>query len=172
MAYLTIDGKEYKARCDFAFDRTANEKYAKEDKNGDKSGGTLSIYLSLLNDDAVYLSAFWDCALAYLKKGKPSVDQIEEALAKIINDDETGKATDELIKEAFNTLDSAGFFIGKIRQHWKMLEKMTKPKKARANETPEMEAVRLEEDENNKEMLEAMKEAYIEKTGSTMTKSS
>ncbi|MDK2600139.1 tail assembly chaperone [Bacillus stercoris] len=68
MAHLTIDGKDYAARCDFAFDRTANEKYAKEDKNGDKSGGTLTIYNSLLNDDAVYLSAFWDCALAHLKK--------------------------------------------------------------------------------------------------------
>ncbi|KKB72490.1 MULTISPECIES: tail assembly chaperone [Bacillus] len=170
MAYLTIDGKDYAARCDFAFDRTANEKYAKEDKNGDKSGGTLSIYLSLLNDDAAYLSAFWDCALAYLKKGKPSVEQIEEALAKIINEDETGNAADELIKEAFKTLDSAGFFKGKIRQHWKMIEKMAQPKKVSPNETPEMEAKRLEEDEANKEMLEMMKEAYNEKTGSTTTK--
>ncbi|MGE0912328.1 hypothetical protein C6W22_20970 [Bacillus atrophaeus] len=170
MAYLTIDGKDYTARCDFAFDRTANEKYAKEDKNGDKSGGTLSIYISLLNDDAVYLSAFWDCALAYLKKGRPSVDQIEEAIAQIINDDETGTAVDNLVKEAFNTLDSAGFFKGKVRQHWKMLEKIGEPKKASPNETPEMEAKRLEEDESNKEMLKMMKDAYNEKKELTMTK--
>lgn len=170
MAHLTIDGKDYAARCDFAFDRTANEKYAKEDKNGDKSGGTLTIYNSLLNDDAVYLSAFWDCALAHLKKGKPSVEQIEDAIAKIIEEDETGNAVDEMVKEAFNTLDSAGFFKGKIRQQWKMMSKLAKPKKASPNETPEIEAKRLEEDEMNKDMLETMEEAYKEKTGSTISK--
>ncbi|MDK2600140.1 hypothetical protein QO179_18310 [Bacillus stercoris] len=75
-----------------------------------------------------------------------------------------------MVKEAFNTLDSAGFFKGKIRQQWKMMSKLAKPKKVSPNETPEMEAKRLEEDEMNKDMLETMEEAYKEKTGSTISK--
>ena len=107
MAYLTIGDKEYKSRCDFAFDRLANEKYSTADEKG--KGGTMNIYMSLLNEEASYLSAFWDCALAYLKKEKPSTEAIEEAIIKIIDEDETGDAIDKMINEAFTTLDSAGF---------------------------------------------------------------
>lgn len=168
MAYLTIGDKEYKSRCDFAFDRLANEKYSTADEKG--KGGTMNIYMSLLNEEASYLSAFWDCALAYLKKEKPSTEAIEEAIIKIIDEDETGDAIDKMINEAFTTLDLAGFFRGVIRQRWKMMEKMNKGKKPAPNETPEMEAKRLEDEENGKEVLKMMKEAYKERTGSTTTK--
>ncbi|MEY8844099.1 tail assembly chaperone [Bacillus safensis] len=122
MATLTIGSKEYTARCDFSFDRTANEKYTTKEE--DKSGGTLNIYMGLLNEDALMLSAFWDCALAHLKSGKPTAEQIEDAIIKIIDEDTKGDATDRLINEAFQTLENAGFFKGKIRQQWTMMEKM------------------------------------------------
>lgn len=169
MATLTIGDKEYAARCDFAFDRTANEKYTTKEE--DKAGGTMNIYMGLLNEDALMLSAFWDCALSHLKSGKPTADQIEEAIMKIIDEDTKGDATDRLINEAFQTLENAGFFKGKIRQQWTMLEKMTKEKKAAPNETPEMTAKRIEEQEQSKEYMEMLKQARKERMGSTTSKS-
>ncbi|MBR0592090.1 tail assembly chaperone [Bacillus pumilus] len=169
MATLTIGSKEYTARCDFAFDRTANEKYTTKEE--DKAGGTMNIYMGLLNEDALMLSAFWDCALSHLKSGKPTADQIEEAIMKIIDEDTKGDATDRLINEAFQTLENAGFFKGKIRQQWIMMEKMEKPKKATPNETPEMAAKRIEEQEQAKEYMEMLKQARKERTGLTTSKS-
>lgn len=66
MATLTIGSKEYTARCDFSFDRTANEKYTSKEE--DKAGGTLNIYMGLLNEDAFMLSAF-GIALFLILKG-------------------------------------------------------------------------------------------------------
>lgn len=169
MATLTIGSKEYTARCDFAFDRTANEKYTTKEE--DKAGGTLNIYMGLLNEDAFMLSAFWDCALSHLKGSKPSPEQIEDAIMKIIEEDTKGDAVDRLVKEAFQTLENAGFFKGKIRQNWTLLEKMNKPKKVAPNETPEMAAKRIEEQETGKEYLEMLKQARKELTGSTTSKS-
>ncbi|MFS0655716.1 tail assembly chaperone [Bacillus sp. 179-C3.3 HS] len=169
MATLTIENKEYTARCDFAFDRTANEKYTTKEE--EKAGGTMNIYMGLLNEDALMLSAFWDCALSHLKSGKPTAEQIEEAIMKIVDEDTKGDAVDHLIKEAFQTLENAGFFKGKIRQQWTMMEKMAKPKKAAPNETPEMAAKRIEDEENGKEYMEMLKQARKERTGSTISKS-
>lgn len=168
MATLTIGSKEYTARCDFAFDRMANEKYTSKEE--EKAGGTMNIYMGLLNEDALMLSAFWDCALSHLKGNKPSAENIEEAIMKIIDEDTKGDATDRLINEAFQTLENAGFFKGKIRQQWTMMEKMEKSKKATPNETPEMAAKRIEEQEQAKEYMEMLKQARKERMGSTTSK--
>ncbi|MHA7914890.1 tail assembly chaperone [Bacillus altitudinis] len=107
MATLTIGSKEYTARCDFAFDRTANEKYTTKEE--DKAGGKVNIYMGLLNEDAFMLSAFWDCALSHLKGSKPSPEQIEDAIMKIIEEDTKGDAVDRLVKEALEHLKTLVF---------------------------------------------------------------
>lgn len=112
--------KEYKARTDFAFARKADEKYNKEDENGNKMGGFMSMYLGLLDEDLLYLSAFWDCALSHLKE-RPAVYQIEESLYKQV--EEKGDDT-PLFKQALTTLDDAGFFKKKAKSFWKDLDKM------------------------------------------------
>lgn len=123
MAFLTIDGKEYEAKCNFAFENLASKKYDKEDKNGNKSGGFSALYTRLLQGTSNHdLVAFWDCALEYLnKKDKPSIEQIEAALEARIDEDGD---TDGLFKEAFEAIDEGGFFKRQAKKFWKNLEIM------------------------------------------------
>lgn len=149
MAYLTINGKEYEARTDFKFERTANEKYNEADAKGNKMGGLMNIYMNLLEYDTLYLSAFWDCALAHYKKDKPNQEDIDEALMERIEEDGD---TEKLFKEAFQKLDNSGFFRKKVKNLWKdfeLLEKM--------GDT-------AEEKKQNKEMLKRLKESRAELT--------
>lgn len=122
MAFLTIDGKDYEAKCNFKFDRVAEERYNEADKDGNKMGGFMSIYMNLLQFDPTALSAFWDCALSHLGKNlKPSQEQIENALMEKI--EEEGD-TEGLIKEAFGVIDNSGFFKKQAKNFWKDLEIM------------------------------------------------
>ena len=121
MAILSINGKDYEAKCNFKFDRLADERYNEEDKDGNKMGGFMSIYMNLLQFDPSALSAFWDCALSYLGKGRPSQEEVENALMEKI--DEEGD-TEGLIKEAFGVIDNSGFFKKQAKNFWKDLEIM------------------------------------------------
>lgn len=121
MAILNIDGVDFEAKCNFKFDRLADERYNEADKDGNKMGGFMSIYMNLLQFDANSLSAFWDCALSHLGKGKPSQEQIEAVLMEKI--DEEGD-TEGLIKEAFGVIDNSGFFKKQAKNFWKDLEFM------------------------------------------------
>ncbi|PUB12627.1 tail assembly chaperone [Paenisporosarcina sp. OV554] len=119
MAILNIKDTEHKAKCAFKFDKWADEKYNDEDKKGNKAGGFMNIYNNLLEFETKYLVAFWDCALAYLGKGKPSLSEIEDAIEERIEEDGD---TEKLIKEAFNELTDSGFFKMKAKKYWKNLE--------------------------------------------------
>jgi len=121
MAYLTIDGKEYEARTDFKFERTANEKYNQTDAEGNKQGGLVTIYGNLLEFDTLYLAAFWDCALAHLKGDKPSLESIEKAILDYMDEHND---LDQLFKDAFRKLDNSGFFRKKVKKFWKNMEMM------------------------------------------------
>lgn len=121
MAFLEVKGTEYEAKCNFKFDRLADERYSDKDKDGNKMGGFMTLYMNLLQNDPKSLSAFWDCALAYLGKGKPNQEDIEDALMEKI--DEEGD-TEGLIKEAFEVIDNAGFFKKQAKNFWKDLEFM------------------------------------------------
>ncbi|MFT0800373.1 tail assembly chaperone [Bacillus swezeyi] len=137
MSVLEIDGKQYPARCDFKFERTAEEKYNEKDGNGNKQGGLATIYLNLLNKTStLYLIYFWDCALSHLKSQKPSVEKIEEALEKVI-DEEGEKGTERLFKEAFQAVEKSGFFIVQTKQIWKEFDILKKEIKQRDGETEE-----------------------------------
>ncbi|MED4374034.1 tail assembly chaperone, partial [Bacillus licheniformis] len=66
MPTLEIEGKQYQARCDFKFERTAEEKYNEKDESGNKQGGLRNVYLGLLEQrSSLYLIRFWDCALSH-----------------------------------------------------------------------------------------------------------
>ncbi|MCY8035642.1 tail assembly chaperone [Bacillus sonorensis] len=137
MPVLEIEGKQYEARCDFKFERTAEEKYNEKDANGNKQGGLTTIYLNLLNQSStLYLIYFWDCALSHLKAQKPSVEKIEEALEKVI-DQEGEKGTERLFKEAFQAVEKSGFFIVQIKKIWKEFAILKKEIKRRDGETDE-----------------------------------
>lgn len=119
MAILTIKGKDYEAKCNFKFEKTADKKYNEEDKNGNQAGGFHSIYTGLLQYSNKHLVSFWDCALDYLGKDKPSIADIEEALESRIEQDED---TEPLFKEAFKTVDESGFFKRQAKNFWKNIE--------------------------------------------------
>lgn len=120
MAALTIKGKELEGKCTFKFDRLADEKYNEEDAKGNKSGGFMNIYMNLLQQTHnKYLVAFWECALAYLGKEKPTEVQIEEAIEARIEEDGDAEG---LFKETFRMVDESGFFKIQVKTFWKNLE--------------------------------------------------
>jgi hypothetical protein len=148
MAHLVINEKEYKAQTTFKFERLANERYA--ELGGEKVGGFMSIYLGLLEYDPLSLFAFWDCALHHYKKDKPSFDDIENALEeKIIADSEAP------FKEVFKVLDEAGFFKKRVKDIWKELERVEKPKE---DESEEDKKERKKQEEAAEMMKERRKE--------------
>lgn len=141
MAFLKINGKDYEAKTNFKFERVANEKYATEEVNG-----FMAIYLGLLQQETSAVRNFWDCALAHYKNDKPAVEDIEEALEERI--EEEGD-TDSLLKEAFQTLDNAGFFKKQARF---IVGEFTKEPKKLKDETPEQAKDRKEKAEAAKMM--------------------
>ncbi|MFL0365382.1 tail assembly chaperone [Pseudobacillus sp. 179-B 2D1 NHS] len=121
MALLTVNGKELQGKCTFRFDKLADKKYSAMDENGNETGGFHNIYLNLLQFSNKHLVAFWDCALDYLGKDKPSVEEIEGALeARFEEDGDTEKA----FKEAFRAVDESAFFRRQAKNFWRDLEMM------------------------------------------------
>lgn len=119
MAILTIKEKDYEGKCTFKFDRLADAKYNEVDANGNETGGFMSLYLQLLQSSTKHLPAFWDCALEYLNKEKPSLAEIEEALEQRIEEDGDAYL---LFKEAFKAVDESGFYRKQAKSFWKNLE--------------------------------------------------
>lgn len=121
MAILEINDKDYEAKCTFKFDRLADKMYSSEDKDGNKMSGFMNVYMNLLQYDNKYLLAFWNCALDYMGKDKPKLEDIEAAIEKRIEEDGD---TELLFKEAFNTVDQSGFFKKQAKNFWKDFELM------------------------------------------------
>lgn len=121
MAILVINDKDFEAKCTFKFDRLADKMYSSEDKEGNKMSGFMNVYMNLLQYDNKYLLAFWNCALDYMGKEKPKLEDIEEAIEKRIEEDGD---TEQLFKEAFNTVDQSGFFKKQAKNFWKDFELM------------------------------------------------
>lgn len=119
MAHLTIKDNEVAAQCDFNFDMTADEKYNERDEKGNKTGGFMNIYLGLMNFDNNKLVAFWDCALAYLHKDKPSKPLIQSAIMDRINQDQD---TEGLFQEAFRAIEESGFYKRQAKKFWENIE--------------------------------------------------
>jgi len=118
MAILTIKGDEYEAKCSFAFEKLANEKYSKKDEKNNDMGGFMTIYMNLLEYSNDNLVAFWDCALKHQKKSV-SIKDIEVALEERIDEDGD---TEKLFQEAFEAIDNAGFFKKRASNFWRDLE--------------------------------------------------
>ncbi|MBU3231036.1 tail assembly chaperone [Shouchella clausii] len=119
---LSVNEKDYEGKISFKFNSLANEKYSETDKEGNQVDGFKKIYGGLLDGDASYLIAFFDCAFAHLKD-RPSLEQIETALDKYVEVDKL----DDVFASAFVAFDQSGFFKRRIKNFWKeygMLEKM------------------------------------------------
>jgi hypothetical protein len=121
MAFLEINGKELEAKCNFRFDKLADKKYSDQDRNGNETGGFHSIYMNLLQFSNKHLVAFWDCALDYLGKDKPSIQDIEEALEARFEEDGD---TEPTFQEAFKAVDDSAFFKKQAKNFWRDLELM------------------------------------------------
>ncbi|MDX1807679.1 MAG: tail assembly chaperone [Paenisporosarcina sp.] len=121
MARLTVKEKEYEGKCTFKFDRLADEKYGEPDKNGKNIGGFMNLYMALLQYSNNHLVSFWDCALDYLGKEKPSISEIEEAVEERLENDSDPKT---IFQEAFKAVDDSGFFKLQAKTFWKNLELM------------------------------------------------
>lgn len=119
MAFLEINGKELEAKCNFRFERLADKKYSEQDQDGNDVGGFHGIYTNLLQYSNKHLLAFWDCALDYLVKDKPKLEEIEAAIEQRIEEDGD---TEKLFKEAFNTVDESGFFKKQAKNYWKNIK--------------------------------------------------
>jgi len=150
MTVLMINGKEYKAKCTFKFDRLADAKYSEEDKNGNKAGGFMNLVNNLLEFDNTYLVAFWVCALEYLGKEKPSEAEIEEAIETRIEEDGD---SEKLVKEAYNELTDSGFFKMKAKKYWKNIEILKETGKDEEEKAENLKMYNLMQDSRN-----AMKE--------------
>lgn len=116
MAFLTINGKDLEAKCNFRFERLADKKYSEQDKKGNDIGGFHALYSNLLQFSNKHLLAFWDCALDYLVKDKPKMEDIEAAIEARIEEDGD---TEQLFKEAFEVIDESGFFKKQVKNYWK-----------------------------------------------------
>jgi uncharacterized protein YrzB (UPF0473 family) len=148
MPTLNIGKKQFEAKISFKFDRRAEEKYSGDEKSG--LSGVEKVYQDLLSYKTSALSAFWDCATAYLKKQQPIVEDIEEAIETVI--DEEG--TERLFKEAFKALDGSGFFKQQLKEYWSnvnMIDKM-----ADENDKKELKQANLA-----KETLENKRKALL-----------
>ena len=123
MAELNIKGTTYEARTDFKFQQVADEKYSERDDKGKKvQSGLEVIYANLLEEDILYLSYFWDCALSHLRE-RPSLSEIQEAL---IHEAGTDADYEHFFKAAFSKLDNAGFFRKQVKKFWKNLSSARK----------------------------------------------
>ncbi|MGE7954809.1 tail assembly chaperone [Lysinibacillus xylanilyticus] len=118
MATLKIGKDQHDAKYGFAFKNLADKNYNETDKEGNETGGFISIYQGLLQFNLDALKAFWDCGLAHLKK-RPSMAQIEAALEDRIEGDGD---TEKLFKEAFQEINASGFFKKDAKSFWKNLE--------------------------------------------------
>lgn len=147
MAILEINGKEYEAKCNFRFDRYADKKYGELDENGKMQGGFQQIYMQLLQYSNAHLVAFWDCALEYLGKSKPSTADIEEALMERF---EADVDTLPAFKEAFEEVDQSAFFKRPAQSFWKNIDLM------------KITGKNDEEKETNLKAYETMKANYTE----------
>lgn len=156
MATLKINGKDYEAKCNFRFDRYADKNYGETNENGQKENGFQQIYMQLLQYSNTHLVAFWDCALEYLGKNKPSLVDIEEALMERFEEDED---TLPAFKDAFEEVDQSAFFKRAAKNFWKNIELM---KSAGSDE---------DEKETNRKAYETMKANYNELTESITTSS-
>lgn len=162
MTAIIINEKEYKARCDFKFERLANEKY-KENAGGNELDGFTSLYLGLLQYQNSSLAGFWDCALSHYKNEKPTLDDIEDALYPEIEKD-----AEEPFKKAFAALDRAGFFkkhAQKIKDGLLSKKELPNP----GNETQEESKERKEKQMQMDQVTEELQKAYKELTGSDIT---
>ncbi|MGE7940622.1 tail assembly chaperone [Lysinibacillus xylanilyticus] len=118
MATLLIDKKQHDAKYGFAFKNLADKNYNESDREGNETGGFISIYQGLLQFNLDALKAFWDCGLAHQKK-RPSMAQIEAALEERIEEDGD---TENLFKEAFQEINASGFFKKDAKTFWKNLD--------------------------------------------------
>lgn len=141
--------KEFEAKTNFRFERLAEEKYSK-DPDGKTVGGFINLYLGLLQYDPLSLVAFWDCALHHYKKDKPTVPQIEDALEKLLEEDEEAP-----FKVAFKVLDAAGFFKKRVKDIWKEL---AREEEEQESETPEEKEKRKEREKGTKMMEQRRRE--------------
>ncbi|WP_226639327.1 tail assembly chaperone [Priestia flexa] len=121
MAMLTINGIQYEAKANFKFERLADKKYKGEKE---EVSALEKIYQDLMSYKIGALIKFWDCATAQHGKNQPSVEQIEDALTQVIENDED--ATEQLFKDAFQTMDKSGFFKLQLKEFWKNLDMIEK----------------------------------------------
>lgn len=143
MAFLTIGEKQYEAKANFKFERVAEKKY--KDEKGEMSG-LETIYQNLMSYKTSSLLAFWDCATAHLGKSQPSVEKIEDALVEVIENSSEDEV-EQLFKDAFQTVDTSGFFRLQLKEFWKNLDLIDK----------------LAEDEKEKKQAQLAKEMFTKK---------
>ncbi|MFP3356844.1 tail assembly chaperone [Planococcus sp. SIMBA_143] len=134
-----IKGKEYEGKCTFMFDKTADDKYNDTDAQGNKTGGFMSIYMKLLNDDLQGLAAFWDCAASNYGRNKPSVPDIQEALQEFVDDEEAD--VDGLFSDAFKAIHNSGFYKKKARKFWDQAEQMVEAEQSEEKKVQKEKAV-------------------------------
>ncbi|PZX07898.1 tail assembly chaperone [Psychrobacillus insolitus] len=157
MPYLTIKEEELQGKVAFAFARKADELFGdveEDDKgkvlnNGQKTGGLNAVYLGLLQFEPTAIIQFWQCALAHQKK-QPSAAIIEEAIELRA---ENGEDEEDLFKEAYQAIDTAGFFRKKLGMFWKGTEMM--PETGKTDEEKEQNKMAYDVIMEAKKALEA-----------------
>lgn len=121
---LNVKGKEYEAKCNFLFERTADTKYGTLNKQTNKKeGGFEAIYTGLIEESNEAIVQFFDCALASYRDKSLTIEAIEDAIIERIEEDGD---TRPLIREILNAVDESGFFKRVVQKFWKNVELMKK----------------------------------------------
>ncbi|WP_414052884.1 tail assembly chaperone [Macrococcus animalis] len=124
---ITINNHIYQAKGSVAFSRTAKLYAGKTEHKGKEveSDGVVSIFMGLLQQDVEKLIAFWHCATSHEKNNQLTPEQIEDYFMEEID-----KGTDMLdyFKSALEVLNEGGYFKGKMRTYWFMMNTSAKAK--------------------------------------------
>lgn len=150
---ITINNHIFQAKGSVAFSRTAKQYAGKTEHKGKEveSDGVVSIFMGLMQQDVEKLIQFWHCATSHEKNNKLTFDEIEEFFM-----DEIDKGTDmlEYFKSALEVLNEGGYFKGKMKTYWFMMNTSARAKSK-------------EEKEESLAQVEMFKNLYQEITGKT-----
>lgn len=120
---LKIGDQEIQGKPSFAFLKHADANYGTfQEQTGKMVNGLANILTGIVDGDIQAAAQFWDCATAHLaKKGKPTIEQIEQALEERIEEDGD---TEPLLKEIYKEISESGFFKKTVKNFWNDIELM------------------------------------------------
>ncbi|WP_026866627.1 tail assembly chaperone [Jeotgalicoccus marinus] len=149
---IRINDKIFKAKGTYLFGKTAKKYTTSEvdEETGKKleTDGVTSIFMGLMQQDPDKLIEFWHSATSHYLKEQPSFEEIALAIEDIAEKEDLKP----YFVGALRLLNEGGYYKGKLKTLWFMMERSTQTKNQ-------------EEKKKAEESKELFKELYEEITG-------